>query len=97
MHCDKCGQEVEPGNDASVIAAKAMAMASGEKWFLTSIVTKNSRHFLPVKDGTGKEICPGSPSRFQYLEGQPRDPRPGAEYVPDLEIPYRTAFREVQK
>jgi hypothetical protein len=37
------------------------------------------RHLLPTR------YCEGSPSRAQYLEGQPRDPRPEYAYNADHE------------
>lgn len=47
-------------------------------------------HFLPVPG------CEGSPSRYQYLEGMPRDTRPGIVYDPRREAPIRAAYAEVQ-
>lgn len=55
------------------------------------LVFAQSRHLLPVQEG-GRVVCEGSPSRAQYLEGQPRDRRPQYAYDPKLEEPTRTAY-----
>lgn len=85
--CDKCGRIVPPENDMTMVLG---LIPGGE--IIPAIW--RSRHLLPVvKDGV--EVCPGSPSRAQYLEGQPRDTR-GYPYVQELEAPYRTAWAELQ-
>lgn len=78
--CDKCGEEVSPENDA----VRIDAIATGNS---IQLVEANARHFLPT--GT----CPGSPSRAQYIEGQPRDPR--YPYVPELEPKFRQAHEQL--
>lgn len=47
-------------------------------------------HILPVKEGE-RVICVGSPSRAQYLEGQPCDPR--FEYNFFKEGHFRKAYK----
>jgi hypothetical protein len=59
-----------------------MALADLSGLLAIGNINKN-RHLLPVVDGKGKIICEGSPSRAQYLEGQPRDKR--------KEFPYHEA------
>ncbi len=81
--CDKCGKEIEPWNDAVLITSYV------EDEPLTVFVYV-SRHFLPTED------CEGSPSRAQYIEGQPRDMRPEFAYNPELEPLFRRAFAHVQ-
>jgi len=83
MKCDKCGKEVDPKNDATIIEA----VASGNP---VSIVFSHARHFLPT------ESCEGSPSRSQYIEGQPRDTR-GYRYSAEYEQVWRNAYQKVQK
>lgn len=82
--CDKCGKPVPRSNDATWVESLALG---------DSLVVYESgqRHFLPTPD------CEGSPSRAQYLEGQPRDPRPGAEYDPSLERLFRGAYDRLQR
>jgi hypothetical protein len=80
--CDKCRIPVPPRNDASLLEA-----------ILTDPMVAlvfPSRHLLPVVVG-GEQICEGSPSRAQYLEGQPRDSR-GDPYVPEREPAVRAAY-----
>lgn len=76
--CDKCGKPVPLTNDAVWI----QFLATGD-W---GLVTTDPRHFLPTAD------CPGSPSRAQYIEGQPRDPR--YRYHPEDEAKWRQAYAE---
>ena len=65
--CDKCGKEVPWENDATVVSSYFQGRAG-------VIFLYGSRHFLPTED------CEGSPSRAQYIEGQPRDPREEYSY-----------------
>jgi len=81
--CNKCGQEVPMANDATVIEAIAFDTP-------VLILFSVSRHFLPV------EGCEGSPSRAQYIEGQPRDIR-GYPYEADQESMWRHALAEAQR
>lgn len=78
MKCDKCGQEVPWENDATIV----------ESFFQDKpcfIMFYGARHFLPT------EGCEGSPSRAQYIEGQPRDTR-GYPYDPMRERGWRKAY-----
>ena len=67
MNCDKCGRMVIAGENAaiydSLLHNKPTIATSG--W---------ARHLFPVFEN-GKQVCVGSPSRLQYIEGQPRDMR----------------------
>lgn len=81
--CNKCGLPVGPTNDVV---------------WLDYIMTGNplllfaqSRHLFPVVVW-GVRVCEGSPSRAQYLEGQPRDSRPEYSYAPDQEAAFRAAY-----
>jgi len=78
--CDKCGKEVCPTNDATIFEA-ILTLNNNV------ILVNQARHLLPEGN------CPGSPSRAQYLEGQPRDPR--YPYLEKNEIPYREAFKKL--
>lgn len=78
--CDKCGKPVPKWNDAVLIDAEV----TGKSW--VGIV--DPRHFLPTED------CDGSPSRAQYIEGQPRDTR-GYTYEPEMEARWRRAHAAV--
>ncbi len=78
--CDKCGKPVPPENDMIIIAKLAEDPRAP--------LAARTRHFLSI-DG-----CPGSPSRAQYIEGQPGDPlRP---YDPTQEEKWREAYRKAQ-
>lgn len=81
--CDQCSQPVEPGNSARRLD---VLMSKGSAW------GNKDRHLLPVK---GKNHCDGSPSRAQYLPGQPRDRRNGATYFERNERPYREAHAKM--
>ena len=83
--CDKCKTPVPPANDATLFEA----IRSDEPFFAFAI----SRHLLPVVIDD-VQICPGSPSRAQYLEGQPRDPR--YPYRDEREQPARDAYAALQ-
>jgi hypothetical protein len=86
--CDKCGRQVDLANDASLLDA----IVFGEP---VSILFHGARHLLPVVED-GVVVCEGSPSRLQYLQGQPRDTR-GFPYDPNMEIPYREAYAAIQQ
>ncbi len=87
--CDKCGRLVPSANDMTrVIAATGVP---GSEWVPTLWY---SRHFLPVVED-GVTVCDGSPSRAQYLPGQPRDSR-GYPYIEELEPIYRAAWAALQ-
>jgi hypothetical protein len=81
--CDKCGQPVCPSNNVTFFDA----FRRGSPLLPFVFV---SRHLLPVMED-GAVVCEGSPSRAQYLEGQPRDPR--YPYQSDLEGSYRDAYK----
>ncbi|MHA2384161.1 MAG: hypothetical protein ACXACT_16430 [Candidatus Thorarchaeota archaeon] len=80
--CDKCGHPVPWENDATII----------ESYFQNEpvfILVHHSRHFLPTDE------CEGSPSRAQYIEGQPRDTR-GYPYDTKHESKWRSAYAQAQ-
>lgn len=87
-YCDKCGQLVPEHND--IRALEAIRRSDEVFWFM------KARHCLPVVR-EGVTLCPGSPSRAQYLEGQPRDRRSQYPYIPEDEQPYREAWAQMQK
>ena len=84
-NCDKCGRDVHPTND--VICFELLKGNS-------RVLGATSRHLLPHKE-EGVVVCPGSPSRAQYLEGQPRDPRPEYPYVLEAEEEERAAYAQL--
>lgn len=81
--CDKCGREVLPNNDVLFL----MEELTG---FPLLFLSAPSRHLLPLFEG-GKQVCEGSPSRAQYLEGQPKDRR-GYPYRLSTQILIRKAY-----
>jgi hypothetical protein len=81
--CDKCRLPVAEDNDAVQIA-----LLCGADPMLK--LTAQPRHFLPI------EGCNGSPSRAQYIDGQPRDTR-GYPYVLDFEPIIRAAYDTLQE
>ena len=83
MICDKCGKEVPPENDATIIEAYAFNSP-------LTILACQSRHFLATED------CEGSPSRAQYIQGQPRDER-GYAYVKQHEAKWRAGYAKAQR
>ena len=83
--CDKCGELVSTQNDA--VALEVMRQHGKRIDPLTQFVY-GARHLLPTS------TCEGSPSRAQYLEGQPRDTR-GYEYDEDVEAEYRAAYERL--
>jgi hypothetical protein len=86
--CDKCKTNVPANNDAGVFDT----ILTANPFFMLMV----SRHLLPVFDGE-KMICSGSPSRGQYMEGQPRDQRRPYAYRPELELEYRHVYELVQQ
>ncbi len=86
--CNKCGTPVLPNNDA----CRLEYLRTGDP---TVMVFGTPRHVLPIVED-GETICEGSPSRAQYLEGQPTDPRGVYGYHHDLEEPFRQAFAQMQ-
>jgi hypothetical protein len=81
--CDKCGTPVPPANDATFV----QAIKNHEPLI---VLVAEPRHFLPIPG-----VCEGSPSRAQYIEGQPRDKR--YPYHPEDEKAWRDAYAEVQR
>lgn len=81
-NCDKCGLPVEPANDA---VALDIALGGGA-WY----VLARPRHLLPT------DHCEGSPSRAQYLEGQPPDERPGYPLITEVIPVMREAYERMQ-
>lgn len=90
--CDKCGLPVPAWNDAVEVEIR---LPAGNK--TTLFLFAQSRHFLPVRDSDGKQLCEGSPSRAQYIAGQPKDSRGQYPYKQECEKPWREAFEEIQK
>ena len=84
LPCYKCGQVVTHNN--SVIRFEAFLRPFG-----VSFVDQDC-HLFPVE---GEQPCIGSPSRFQYFEGYPKDPREAYAYVKDDEQPYREAYAQL--
>ena len=94
--CDKCGQPVEPQNDAVVfdflMVLKQSPYLQGVPQAMWRLCQWKGagRHLIP----TG--ACEGSPSRAQYLEGQEPDPR-GYRIHPELTDLYREVYAEQQE
>ncbi len=87
--CDKCGLEVLETNNATTLECAVHRSAF-------AALANNPRHLLPhVVDRV--VLCPGSPSRAQYIEGQPRDSRSEYPYLPDREAQIRAAYEALQK
>jgi len=82
MKCDKCGCDVPKSNDAVWIQSYATEQP-------ISLLVFGSRCFLPT------DTCPGSPSRAQYIAGQPRDSR--YPYDKSMEKKWRMAYKRILK
>jgi len=90
--CDKCGEFVDPKNDAVMLDVLLLArVALPPAGALFRLMTSAPRHLLPT------DKCPGSPSRAQYLEGQPRDQRPEYPYNEQFVQPIRSVYAEMQR
>lgn len=85
-NCDKCGKPVPPKNDAVNLM---LVMESTSSDLALAYIFASPRHLLPTED------CAGSPSRAQYLEGQPRDTR-GYPYSAEAEAEVRAAYAHMQ-
>ena len=86
--CDKCGELVPAHNDIRHLEA----VRNDNAIYLLA----KARHCLPVvRDGV--TVCLGSPSRAQYIEGQPRDSRAAYPYILEDESSYREAWRQMQQ
>ena len=83
--CYKCHTPVPQHNDATLFDCE---LTDEPSIALISI----SCHLLPVIGDGGEVVCEGSPSRAQYLEGQPRDTRPGYPFRPERVGEMRAAF-----
>lgn len=81
LPCYKCGQLVP--HDNSVIQFDCKLAPFGMPF------QDHDCHLLPVE---GKHPCIGSPSRFQYFPGYPRDPRKEYAYHGESEKAYREAY-----
>lgn len=92
--CDKCGKPVQPSNDAVLLDAIGQGINLEDSWAMTLRLNYGARHLLPVVE-EGQVVCVGSPSRAQYLPGQPRDPRNA--YNDDIEAPIREAYATLQE
>lgn len=97
--CDKCQQPVSPNNNALLIeqlAKGSVTVNLFNSFFEEVNMTKGNniqsfevgRHLFPEK------TCEGSPSRLQYIKGQPKDKR-GYQYNLALEGKFRDAYAKV--
>lgn len=86
--CDKCKGKVALNNDVVAL----LVLDAGDPIMYGLAV---SRHLLPVEDGD-TIVCEGSPSRAQYLEGQPRDTRSQYPYRQENETPMRRLYGRLQ-
>lgn len=80
--CDKCGEPVPDNNNACLLD-----LYLGNNWMIFA----QPRHLLPT------ENCEGSPSRAQYLEGQPKDTRSEYPYENYYEKRVRLAYETMQQ
>lgn len=85
--CNKCKREVPPENDAIILDY----LMTGNPLLSLAL----SRHLLPVVVD-GQTVCKGSPSRAQYLEGQPRDTRANYPWNEELGEQIRAAYPRLQ-
>ncbi|MBI4598645.1 hypothetical protein HY734_00435 [Candidatus Uhrbacteria bacterium] len=63
---------------------------------MQALLMNRATHVLPIVED-GKQVCPGSPSRAQYIEGQPRDPRPEFAYDAETERMRRAGWERLQR
>ncbi len=92
--CDKCETRVPPHNDA--LRLDGFRKKAGLDAILNMVSGQKTRHLLPVIR-KGKVICEGSPSRAQYLPGQPRDTRKKYHYSKCDERDFRQAYKKLLK
>ena len=89
MNCDKCGNEVDPKNDAvnfdSILNQNPLILFFAQ-----------SRHLLPVYDAERNVVCEGSPSRAQYIMEVEHDPRPQYPYKEELAPKLQEAWKRLQ-
>ncbi|KKW09452.1 MAG: hypothetical protein UY44_C0001G0017 [Candidatus Kaiserbacteria bacterium GW2011_GWA2_49_19] len=90
--CDKCGLPTPRGNDVRTFCAIMQEENGNTMGGFLFWAAPHARHFLPVIAQDGKILCEGSPSRAQYIEGQPRDTRPEFAYSEKREWLIRKAF-----
>lgn len=81
-YCDKCGEYVPTSNNAAMLDVLLGDFVA---------ILAQRRHFLPT------ENCEGSPSRAQYIEGQPKDSRSQYGYDSYWEMQTRAAYVELLK
>jgi len=84
--CDKCGQVV--------LRENSMMLLQKLRGKIRVAGYNHDRHLLPVKE---QVPCEGSPSRAQYIEGQPRDPRGIYGYFPAMEKSVREAYAKMME
>ena len=90
--CEKCGKDVPTNNNAVFLDAIRQGSDINDTWVRSTLTLHyGGRHFLPV-DG-----CQGSPSRAQYIEGQPKDSRGAYPYQSRLEKTYRDAYEKLKQ
>ncbi|KND49480.1 MAG: hypothetical protein AB203_00140 [Parcubacteria bacterium C7867-008] len=85
--CDKCGDLVPFENNAVLVDMEINGVDIGHLF-------AQGRHLMPVYED-GVMICPGSPSRAQYIKGQPRDTRGSYPYRLEDEAEWREAYARV--
>jgi len=87
--CDKCKQLVEPNNNVANLLAEIEIAENGKLSCGFVLLTPRSigRHFMPVNG------CHGSPSRNQYIPGQPRSQ--DYAYEKSYEITVRNAYSKL--
>ncbi len=78
-NCSKCGIEVPPHNNATLLAIDMCEVDP----------RADSKHLLPVYEN-GQLLCVGCPSIAQYLPDQPLDTRQQFRYQNDREEFVRT-------
>jgi hypothetical protein len=95
--CKRCGKEVPPWNNAEVFDRILSQVRTNIRHNYLAHLFQMSVHLLPVIGESGEVACVGSPSRFQYFEGYPRDPRGKYEYCAEVETEYRRALQEFRR
>lgn len=90
--CPKCGRSVSLENNGALLD---LIVQEHPAPLLAMMVTQ-AFHLLPLVQ-QGRLLCPGSPSRSQYLPGQPRDTRPHIMYRSERQSVMRAAFAEMQR
>ena len=89
--CPKCGQLVTLENNGALLDLIVQAHPTP----LLAMMVTQAFHLLPLVQ-EGQMVCPGSPSRAQYLRGQPRDIRPHIIYRPERRPAMQAAYAEMQ-